>query len=172
MHDITKWLISAVCGSVAAFFGQYGLFFGLVAVAVVLDVVTGLIKVKATGEGLSSKKANRGFWRKISLFAALFFGIFLDYVSVVVLAQAGVSLPVETPFALIICAYIIINEAISVAENLYLANPDSFPKWISDKLKIARDQVARENGEAEDMTEDESEEGHENGGDESDQGKI
>ena len=165
MHNTVKWLISIIGGAAAAFFGQYGLFFGL-------DVITGLIKAKATGEGLSSKKASRGFWRKMSLFAALFFGIFLDYVSVVVPAQAGVSLPVETPFALIICAYIIINEAISVAENLYLANPDSFPKWISDKLKIARDQVARENGEAEDMTEDESEEGHENGGDESDQGKI
>lgn len=143
MHDITKWLISAVCGSVAAFFGQYGLFFGLVAVAVVLDVITGLIKCKATDEGLSSKKANRGFWRKMSLFAALFFGIFLDYAAAAVLVHAGVSLTGDTPFALIICAYIIINEAISVAENLYLANPDSFPKWIAERLRVARERVER-----------------------------
>lgn len=141
MHDFAKWSVSAVCGALAAFFGQYGLLFGLVAVAVVLDVITGLIKVKATGEGLSSKKANRGFWRKMSLFAALFFGIFLDYAAAAVLVHAGVSLSADTPFALIICAYIIINEAISVAENLYIANPDSFPRWIAERLKVAREQV-------------------------------
>lgn len=144
MHDFAKWSVSAICGAVAAFFGQYGLFFGLVAVAVVLDVITGLIKVKATGEGLSSKKANRGFWRKMSLFAALFFGIFLDYAAAAVLVHAGVSLGGDTPFALIICAYIIINEAISIAENLYLTNPDSFPKWIAKRLKVAREQMEGE----------------------------
>ena len=138
-----KWLIAAISGATAAFFGQYGLFFVLVAVGVVLDVVTGLIKAKATGEGLSSEKAKRGFWRKMSLFAALFFGMFLDYASAAVLVHAGVSLTGDTPFALIICAYIIINEAISVAENLYLANPDSFPRWIAERLKVAKKQVER-----------------------------
>ena len=143
MNNTTKWLVSMLSGAAAAFFGQYGLLFGLVAVAVVLDVITGLIKVKATGEGLSSKKANRGFWRKMSLFAALFFGIFLDYAAAAVLVHAGVSLSADTPFALIICAYIIINEAISVAENLYIANPDSFPRWIAERLKVAREQVEK-----------------------------
>lgn len=144
MDNTFKWLLSVIGGAAAAFFGQYGLLFGLVAVAVVLDVITGLIKVKATGEGLSSKKANRGFWRKMSLFAALFFGIFLDYAAAAVLVHAGVSLGGDTPFALIICAYIIINEAISIAENLYLTNPDSFPKWIAKRLKVAREQMEGE----------------------------
>ena len=51
MDNFTKWLLSVITGALAAFFGQYGLFIVLVAVAVVLDVVTGLIKAKATGEG-------------------------------------------------------------------------------------------------------------------------
>ena len=143
----TKWLIATASGAVAAFYGQYGLLFALVAVAVVLDFITGLIKAKATGEGLSSKKANQGFWRKMSLFAALFFGMFLDYAATAVLAHAGVAISGETPFALIICAYIIINEAISIAENLYLANPDSFPKWIAERLKVAKEQIERKETE-------------------------
>ena len=129
MHDVYKWAISVIGGAVAAFFGQYGLFIALVALAVVLDVITGLVKAKATGEGLSSKKANRGFWRKMALFVALAFGIFLDYAAAAVLVHVGVNLGGELPFALIISAYIIINEAISISENLYLTNPDSFPKW-------------------------------------------
>ncbi len=143
MQNMMKWIIASVSGAAAAFFGQYGLFFVLVAVGVVLDVITGLIKAKATGEGLSSEKANRGFWRKMSLFAALFFGMFLDYASTIVLTHAGVSFGEDTPFALIICAYIIINEAISVAENLYIANPDSFPRWIAERLKVAKEQGER-----------------------------
>ena len=144
MHDISKWLLSIAAGAAAALFGQYGLFFIIVAVAVVLDVLTGLIKAKATGEGLSSKKANRGFWRKMALFAALAFGIFLDYAAGAVLVKAGVSFAGELPFALIVCAYIIINESISIAENLYLANPESFPKWIAKRLRVAREEMERE----------------------------
>ncbi len=125
-------------GGLAAFFGQYGLFIVLVAIAVVLDVITGLVKAKATGNGLSSEKATKGFWKKISLFVGLLFGIFLDYAAATVLLHTGVNIGIDMPFALIICAYIIINEAISISENLYLTNPDSFPKWISKILKVAK----------------------------------
>lgn len=149
MHDVYKWALSIITGAAAAFFGQYGLFFVFVAVAVVLDVLTGLIKAKATGEGLSSERAARGFWRKMSLFAALTFGIFLDYAASHVLLSAGVVIGVETPFALIICAYIIINEAISIGENLYLSNPDSFPKWIAKRLKVARDGMEQDGDKTE-----------------------
>lgn len=144
MRNIVKGLLSIAAGAAAAFFGQYGLFFVFVAAAVVLDVVTGLIKAKATGEGLSSERAARGFWRKMALFAALAFGIFLDYAAGAVLVKAGVSFAGELPFALIVCAYIIINESISIAENLYLANPESFPKWIAKRLRVAREEMERE----------------------------
>lgn len=147
MHDTIKRLVSVVFGSLAAFFGQYGLFIALVALAVVLDVITGLVKAKATGEGLSSKKANRGFWRKMALFVALAFGIFLDYAAAAVLVHVGVNLGGELPFALIISAYIIINEAISISENLYLTNPDSFPKWIAKRLKVAKEQMDKDEAE-------------------------
>ena len=148
MDNFTKWLWSVIAGAVAAFFGQYGLFIVLVAVAVVLDVITGLVKAKATGEGLSSDKATKGFWKKISLFVGLLFGIFLDYAAATVLVHAGVNMKIDMPFALIICAYIIINEAISISENLYLTNPDSMPKWIAGLLKVGKEKIAeKENRE-------------------------
>lgn len=148
MHNLIKWSVSAICGAVAAFLGQYGLFFTLVAIAVVLDVLTGLIRAKATGEGLSSEKANRGFWRKIALFVALAFGIFLDFATRLVLIKLGVNFGLEFAFALIVCAYIIINESISICENLYLANPDSFPPAVGKWLKIAKKQVEEKGGGA------------------------
>lgn len=153
MNTYLKWLLSVISGALAAFLGQYGLFFALVAVAVVLDVITGLVKSKATGEGLSSQKANRGFWRKMSLFVALAFGIFLDLAGAAVLSRVGMSFGGELPFAAIVCAYIIINETISISENLYLANPDSFPKWIAKRLKVAREELERR-GEDKEVSDD------------------
>lgn len=153
MDNFTKWLWSVIAGAVAAFFGQYGLFIVLVAVAVVLDVVTGLVKAKATGEGLSSDKATKGFWKKISLFVGLLFGIFLDYAAATVLVHAGVNMKIDMPFALIICAYIIINEAISISENLYLTNPDSFPPQIGKWLKVAKKEIEQKGSKGDGRTE-------------------
>lgn len=149
MHDTYKWLISTVSGAIAAFFGQYGVFVVLVAVSIVLDVITGIIRAKATGEGLSSAKARKGFWRKMALFAAFFFGIFLDYAASMVIIKVGVTIGLEMPFAMIISAYIIINEAISISENLYLSNPDSFPPQIGKWLKVAKKEIEQKGNESE-----------------------
>ncbi len=143
MENWIKWILSIVGGALAAFWGQYGLFIVLVALAVVLDVITGLVKAKAIGEGLSSQKATKGFWKKVSLFVGLFFGIFLDYVLLTVLAQAGITISVNLPFALIFACYIILNESISVAENLVLINPEIMPKWIAKLLKVAKDDLEK-----------------------------
>ncbi len=145
MENWIKWILSIAGGALAAFWGQYGLFIVLVALAVVLDVITGLVKAKAIGEGLSSQKATKGFWKKVSLFVGLFFGIFLDYVMLTVLAQAGITININLPFALIFACYIILNESISVAENLVLINPEIMPKWIAKLLKVAKDDLDSKN---------------------------
>ena len=141
MDNFTKWVWSVIVGALATFFGQYGLFIILVAAAVVLDVITGLIKAKATGEGLSSSKAAKGFWKKISLFIGLLFGIFLDYASATVIFHTGVNVKIDMPFALIICAYIILNESISIGENLIKINPDIMPKWVISLLKGSKEKI-------------------------------
>ena len=137
-----EWLkaaLSAGIGVAATFGRQYGLMFLLVCFAVVLDFVTGIIKAKAAGDGLDSKIARRGFWRKIALLAALSFGIFLDLIAEVLLVRVGIEISSETPFALIVASYIVLNESISIAENLYLIDPGSVPAPIVRLLKVAKD---------------------------------
>lgn len=153
MHDTIKRLLAVAFGSLAAFFGQYGLFIVIVAVAVVLDVITGIVKAMATGEGLNAAKARKGFWHKIALFVALFFGIFLDFVSASVIIKTGIALSIDMPFALIVCAYIIINESISICENLYLTNPDAFPPQIGKWLKVAKKEIEQKGSKGDGRTE-------------------
>lgn len=138
-----KWFISVACGFIAAFFEHYGLFIILVVSAIILDFITGIIKAKVTDEGLSSEKAWKGFWRKMALLIGLSFGIFLDYAVNTVLVQAGIIININMPFALIIACYIILNESISVAENLYLINPSIMPQWISRLLKVAKEDLEK-----------------------------
>lgn len=149
MDNWFKWLLSVLVGGLATFFGQYGLFIVLVAVAVVLDVITGLVKAKAIGEGLSSDKATKGFWKKISLFVGLAFGIFLDYAATTVLIHAGVNMKIDMPFALIICAYIILNESISIGENLIAIDPGNMPPWVVKLLRGSKGKIENEKGENE-----------------------
>lgn len=144
MDNSSKWLISIICGTVATFFQQYGLFIVFVSLAITFDCITGLIKAKTIGEGLTSQKGWKGFWKKISLLVGLFFGIFLDYAIPLLFARAGLTLGVDLPFALIICAYIVLNESISVCENLYLINPNIMPKWIIKLLKGSKSRLDEE----------------------------
>ena len=141
MDNWLKWIVSIVCGFIATFFQQYGLFILLVGIAIILDCVTGLIKAKAVGEGLSSAKGWQGFWKKIALLVGLTLGIFLDYAVPLLFVKAGITLGVNLPFALIVCCYIVLNECISIAENLYLINPAAIPKWIAKLLKVAKDDI-------------------------------
>lgn len=136
-EEFLKSLIGVAMGILATFFKQYGLLFVLVSAAVVLDFITGIIKAKATGEGLDSKVARRGFWKKMSLFAALAFGVFLDLAAESLLINVGITIEHDTPFALVVSSYIVVNECISVAENLYLINPESLPEWVIKALRVA-----------------------------------
>lgn len=137
-----KWLFAVVGGAISAFSDRYGLILLFVAIVVVMDVVTGLVKAKATGEGINSAKGTKGFWKKVALFVGLFFGFFLDYFIPYMLGGIGVQLPFSVAiFGMIIGCYIVINESISIVENLYKINPTILPKWISTMLISAKDQI-------------------------------
>lgn len=135
-----KIAVSAVLGIVATFFEQYGILIATVIVAIVIDFATGLVKAKFNG-GWSSRTASKGFWKKIALLVALAFGIFLDFFVPSVLGNVGIIIPFKLPFALVISCYIVINECISIAENLYIINPDTMPNWIVKLLKIAKKEI-------------------------------
>lgn len=141
MEDIKKWFLSLILGLWATFTQKYAIILTFVVVAIVLDLTTGLIKAKITGEGWSSKKGSKGFWKKIALLVAFGFGIFLDTFIPYALRIISIDLPFNSPFALVIGVYIILNESISICENLYEINPHTLPKWIKSLLANANDKI-------------------------------
>lgn len=137
-----KIILSVVFGALAAFCKQYYLIIALVAVVIVLDFLTGVVKAKLISEGWDSEKGTKGFFKKIAFLLSLFFGIFLDWaIPIAFKSGLNITIPFTTPFSLVIGFYIIFNESISICENLYKCNEKAVPKWIVNLLKIASEKL-------------------------------
>lgn len=138
--NTSKAVLSVILGTLAVFFRQYGLIIILVAVVITFDFASGILKSKIKGV-INSKTGRQGFLKKLALFMALFFGIFMDYF-IPMLLEAGVDLiiPFKLPFGLIVGCYIIINESISIIENLYECGV-KMPAFIQKSLMAAKDKL-------------------------------
>lgn len=145
--DVIKWATATVSGIAATFWGVYGPVFICVLVAICLDIVTGLIKSKATGVPITSEKGSLGFWRKMALLAALAFGIFLDAFIPIMLGAVSVTLPFSLPIGTVVGCYIVLNESISIFENINKTAPQALPKWIKKLLDGAKKTVNDGGGE-------------------------
>lgn len=140
-----KWLLSVIGGAIATFFEHYGILILLVAFAIVFDLVTGLLKAKASTNGAwSSEKCRQGLFKKLALLLGMCFGFFLDCFIPYALTYINIVLPFSLPFSMVISFYIILNESISICENLYATNPDIMPRWIVALLTNVKDKIGGE----------------------------
>lgn len=138
-----KWLLSFLGGFISVFFKQYAMIIIFVAIVVILDFITGIVKAKVIGEPISSKKGTIGFWKKIALFVGLFFGFFLDYFIPYAINAIGITIEIGNTalFGMIIGCYIVINESISICENLDKCNSEILPRWIKKLLTSKKEQI-------------------------------
>ena len=136
-HIYGKLTASLISGLAASFWGIYGPVIVCVLVAICMDVVSGLVAAMASGEKISSKVGWIGFWKKMALILALAFGIFMDSFIPILLGTISLELPFTMPIGTIVGCYIVINEAISIIENINQASPTALPKWIKKLLEGA-----------------------------------
>lgn len=142
---------SAILGAMATLAEAYIVLVILVAAAIVLDVITGLVKCFAIGEKLSSEKGQKGFWKKIMLLMALLFAFFLDVSLPAIMDVVKIQTPFDKSllFGSIVGVYIILNESISICENIIKANKMALPKWLKKLFQDAKkdiDEGGNQNG--------------------------
>lgn len=142
MTEKAKWLLSIMAGAIGAFSKQYGVLIVMVCTVIVMDWVTGVIAAAAVGEPITSQKGTKGFWKKMALLTALFFGFFLDYFVPYAIKAVGIHVDANVAvFGMVIGCYIVLNECISICENLYKTNPSIIPGWIVKLLSNAKGQI-------------------------------
>jgi len=125
---------------------KYGLLTLLVIIAILIDIITGFLKAKIN-HNVNSVDATKGFWKKMSLLVGLSFGIFLDILESYIVAiganELSLDIPFTIPIGLLVGVYIILNECISICENLYECDV-KLPAFLMKMLKKTQKRVEDE----------------------------
>ncbi|MCL2083036.1 MAG: phage holin family protein [Oscillospiraceae bacterium] len=140
-ENAIKLSIAGIGGIAADWLGQVAPMIFMVIGAVLLDYITGMLAA-VYNEGLSSRKGRRGLVKKVSFLLMLGLGFLLD-AAIPYFAEHGLSatISVPLPFGLMICAWIVITEAISVLENLCRIDGIHVPGWLVKMLESTKDGV-------------------------------
>lgn len=137
-----KLFMAAAGGLTVAWFGYVWEAIALVMAAIVLDYVTGLLAGRAT-EGLNSRKASKGLYKKMGFLSLLVLGFFMDVAFNYFIASGfNFEMPFNLPIGLIVSAWIVVTEAISICENIQRLGVD-IPSWLLKLLKKSNENIDR-----------------------------
>ena len=139
MREFFQALIAGAIGALAAYFNVL-LIPLLVLVAVMLiDYVTGMAGASYTGK-LNSRVGVMGIVKKAGYIALVAVGMVVDYLISSALVNIGINIQITYCFGMIITIWLIINELISILENLGEMNIP-LPQFLIKTIKSLKGNV-------------------------------
>ncbi len=145
-----KTAVSLVGASVALYFQKLAIPLIVLFCAVVMDYATGLLGAYLHRE-LSSERGWKGILKKIAYFAAVCVGCGVDYLLTAFGALFGVTFQTSLAVGVLVTMWLIINESISVLENLVKIGvplPPFLEKTVK-RLKVAVEEKMEKDKNAE-----------------------
>ena len=138
---LQQTFVSAVITGLLYYLGIVAVPIIILIVAMIIDYVTGMMSAWLNSE-LSSKKGIKGIVKKISYLALVAVAMIVDWLIFQGLQQINVDLHYSVFFAVLVTVWLIINELISVLENLSRMGVPipNFLKKIIDRLKNTVDE--------------------------------
>ena len=109
--------ISAVFAGLLHYLGIVAVPIIILIIAMMIDYMTGMMSAWLNAE-LSSKKGIKGIVKKISYLALVAVAMIVDWLICCGLQQINVDIKYTVFFAVLVAVWLIINELISVLENL------------------------------------------------------
>lgn len=114
----------------------------------VIDYITGLMAAKFRQDGkISSYKSVRGITKKVCMWMLVIVGSFMDILIQYAVEVAGLGITILFVVATIVAVWLVVNEIISILENLVDIGVDLPPflmpvvkyikKQVEDKAKLA-----------------------------------
>lgn len=116
-ESIFQVLIATICGVVAAYLNMMIIPVSVLIVVMIIDYITGLAQAYVT-KTLNSRIGVIGIIKKIAYLALIVVGIVVDYLMSFAILQCGIEVSVNYCFGLVITVWLIINELISILENI------------------------------------------------------
>lgn len=137
--------------ALAGAMGLFGAYFQVLVVplfiliaVMIADYITGMIKASTTNQ-LNSKKGLAGILKKLCYLFIVAGAMVVDYLIKSSLLSAGVILPESFTIALLVIFWLVINELISILENVAIIGVP-MPAWLIKLVKKLR-VVAENKGE-------------------------
>ena len=115
--NIASVTLSVAIGAMAAYFNILLVPLIVLMAVMIIDYFTGMVSAKREGK-LSSRVGVLGIIKKVGYLALVGVGVVVDYLLTSALAQIGIKSGMPNIFGLMVIIWLIINELISILENL------------------------------------------------------
>lgn len=153
-ENLFKGTAAAALAALSAYLDVLFVPIAVLLITMVIDYISGLTKAWVTAQ-LSSRIGIIGIIKKVSYLLIVCVGMIIDWIIGSALANAGVELPVNDIVALIVIVWLVINELLSIIENVAAVGVN-VPKWLLKligRLKNTVDSKLEEAVEEEEKTE-------------------
>ncbi len=139
MKDFIHILFAGAVGALAAYFNVLLIPLVVLVAVMLIDYVTGMAGASCTGQ-LNSRVGVRGIVKKAGYLALVAVGTVVDYLITSALVSIGIDLQINYCFGMIITIWLIINELISILENLGEMNIP-LPQFLVNMVKTLKSRV-------------------------------
>ena len=139
MKDFIHILFAGAVGALAAYFNVLLVPLVVLVAVMLIDYVTGMAGASCTGQ-LNSRVGVMGIVKKAGYLALVAVGMVVDYLITSALVSIGIDLQINYCFGMIITIWLIINELISILENLGEMNIP-LPGFLVNMIKTLKSRV-------------------------------
>lgn len=146
--NMIQGLIAVIVAGISAYFQIIAVPLIFLIAVMILDYITGMISAYNCKE-LSSRQGITGIFKKTGYLCLVAVGITVDYIINSALASLGVASSMSMMFGLIVTIWLIINELISILENLTKLEvpvPEFLVRLIT-RLKNSVENTGKDNSE-------------------------
>ena len=137
-----KMIISAALTGLFAYLGNLVIPLGVLVGVIILDFITGMVKAWRA-EGITSKKVFEGIVKKLCYGGLVVVGMSVDWLIISGLKLSEMQVEFDGMVAWIVAVWLIVNELISILENLYEVGVPQIPglSTLLKKLKVSAEKL-------------------------------
>lgn len=138
--DKVKVTVIAVMSALMSWLGILAVPVLLLVGCNIIDYATGLCAVKYRNDSISSYKSIRGITKKVCMWLLVVVGAFIDVLIQYAVECAGIGLTVPFVVATVVAVWLVVNEIISILENMSDIGVN-MPPFLLPLMKYIKKQV-------------------------------
>lgn len=137
-ENVFKAVFATIIGGATAYFREIAIPLIILIIAMIIDYISGMAKAYYKAE-LSSKTGIKGIVKKVCYLLVVCVAATIDWLLSSGLKKIGITIDINYLFGVIVSIWLIINELISILENLAVVGVPlpGFLTKIVHKLKVA-----------------------------------